>query len=384
MRRFQRQHGIEGSGEVDEATRVALRAVLTDSSSTREDGRSENSAGATALRATDPVACFRALDCADPLSVHDFQRSIGLPPSGDVEAETRGAMRAMRAWLAVDPLDDAAVRSFQADRDLPADGVIGDRTRSAIGDVRSDPARAASDAAASSEPDPFDGQSVRAFQRERGLADDGVIGEQTRDAILWEREHELDVDPASPAAIRAFQRSHRLREDGVLGPDTQAAMRAARSEREPADPKARSDRYGAAGGQEPLFDPADAEQIRRFQREHGLEPDGVLGEATQTAIRSVRAERRALREAHSQREDREPLAARALSLVVGFGRFWYDFVIGDDWLAAFGVVAMIAGAYGILQTAAPAFWLGPVAISTTALLTIVRALRRRAQQLQAA
>jgi hypothetical protein len=65
-------------------------------------------------------------------------------------------------------------------------------------------------------------------------------------------------------------------------------------------------------------------------------------------------------------------------LIVSFGRFWYDFIIGDDWVAAAGVLVMLGGAYGLLQVGIPAFWFGPVAILLTALVTVRRGLRRRA------
>ncbi len=45
--------------------------------------------------------------------------------------------------------------------------------------------------------------------------------------------------------------------------------------------------------------------------------------------------------------------------LVAFGRFWYDFVIGDDWRIAAGVVAVLAaGAVAVVagvpsQVAAP-------------------------------
>jgi hypothetical protein len=32
-----------------------------------------------------------------------------------------------------------------------------------------------------------------------------------------------------------------------------------------------------------------------------------------------------------------------VSFVVGFGRFWWDFVIGDDWRIAAGVAVVLAG-----------------------------------------
>ena len=70
--------------------------------------------------------------------------------------------------------------------------------------------------------------------------------------------------------------------------------------------------------------------------------------------------------------------SRAWDLLVGFARFWYGFIIGDDWLAAAGVVVMIAGAYGLLRLGVQAWWFGPVAILATATYTIRRALYRRA------
>ena len=63
-------------------------------------------------------------------------------------------------------------------------------------------------------------------------------------------------------------------------------------------------------------------------------------------------------------------------LIVGFGRFWYGFVIGDDWMAAAGVMVMVGGAYGLLQAGVAAWWFGPVAILATATYTIRRALYR--------
>lgn len=67
---------------------------------------------------------------------------------------------------------------------------------------------------------------------------------------------------------------------------------------------------------------------------------------------------------------------RLWELIAGFGRFWYGFVIGDDWVAAAGVVIMLAGAYGLLRAGIIAYWFGPVAILITALITVRRALRR--------
>ncbi len=62
--------------------------------------------------------------------------------------------------------------------------------------------------------------------------------------------------------------------------------------------------------------------------------------------------------------------------IVGFARFWYDFIIGDDWLAAAGVLVMIGGVYGLLRIGVTAFWFGPAIILATVSMTIRRALHR--------
>ena len=51
-----------------------------------------------------------------------------------------------------------------------------------------------------------------------------------------------------------------------------------------------------------------------------------------------------------------------------FARFWWDFVIGDDWVAAAGVVVAIA------VTAAPGFgWLLPLAVVLVLYVSLRRA-----------
>ena len=67
---------------------------------------------------------------------------------------------------------------------------------------------------------------------------------------------------------------------------------------------------------------------------------------------------------------------RSWELVKAFGRFWYGFIIGDDWTAAAGVVVLILGTYGVLALGMPAWWFGPVVVVATAALTIRRELTR--------
>jgi len=59
----------------------------------------------------------------------------------------------------------------------------------------------------------------------------------------------------------------------------------------------------------------------------------------------------------------------------GFGRFWWDFVIGDDWLVAVLVGAGI-GATAILAAAhVAAWWLLPLAVLLVLWLSLRRAIR---------
>ena len=46
-----------------------------------------------------------------------------------------------------------------------------------------------------------------------------------------------------------------------------------------------------------------------------------------------------------------------------FGAFWYDFVIGDDWRVAVGVVLALAATYGLHRAKLPAWWVMPVVVA---------------------
>jgi len=56
-----------------------------------------------------------------------------------------------------------------------------------------------------------------------------------------------------------------------------------------------------------------------------------------------------------------------------FGAFWYDFVIGDDWLVAAGVVAGLAGTYGLYRAGVTAWWLLPLLLVILLPLSLQRA-----------
>jgi hypothetical protein len=59
-----------------------------------------------------------------------------------------------------------------------------------------------------------------------------------------------------------------------------------------------------------------------------------------------------------------------------FAAFWYDFVVGDDWLIAAGVVLGLALTYGLSRTSVPAWWLLPLFLVLLLPLSLWRATRR--------
>ena len=61
--------------------------------------------------------------------------------------------------------------------------------------------------------------------------------------------------------------------------------------------------------------------------------------------------------------------------LVGFGRFWWDFVIGDDWLAAVLVAIAIGVTAAVANDGVTAWWLMPVAVPLILWLSLRRAIR---------
>jgi len=62
--------------------------------------------------------------------------------------------------------------------------------------------------------------------------------------------------------------------------------------------------------------------------------------------------------------------------VRAFGRFWYDFVVGDDWRIAVGVVAALAITYAVSTTGISAWWVLPAAVAVILPASLWRATRR--------
>ena len=60
-----------------------------------------------------------------------------------------------------------------------------------------------------------------------------------------------------------------------------------------------------------------------------------------------------------------------------FGRFWYDFIIGDDWRVALGVTTAIALLYVVAHQGMNWWWLLPVAVAALLAVSLNNASRAR-------
>ena len=65
-----------------------------------------------------------------------------------------------------------------------------------------------------------------------------------------------------------------------------------------------------------------------------------------------------------------------LSRVKAFGAFWYDFIIGDDWRVAVGVVAALAITWALSRSTVPAWWVAPVSVGLLLPYSLWRAARK--------
>jgi len=60
-----------------------------------------------------------------------------------------------------------------------------------------------------------------------------------------------------------------------------------------------------------------------------------------------------------------------------FGAFWYDFVVGDDWRVAVGVVVAFAITAAVSTTTVSAWWIVPLAVVVLLAYSLWRAVRQQ-------
>jgi hypothetical protein len=69
-----------------------------------------------------------------------------------------------------------------------------------------------------------------------------------------------------------------------------------------------------------------------------------------------------------------------MRLLRAFAAFWYDFIVGDDWVVAVGVVLALAATAGLVHAGIAAWWLLPIAVLALLGLSLMRAARKAAPQ----
>ena len=67
---------------------------------------------------------------------------------------------------------------------------------------------------------------------------------------------------------------------------------------------------------------------------------------------------------------------RIWSWIVGFGRFWYHFIIGDDWTVAVAVAAGLILTWILNSAHIVAWWLVPLIVVTMLGLSLRRASKK--------
>ena len=65
-----------------------------------------------------------------------------------------------------------------------------------------------------------------------------------------------------------------------------------------------------------------------------------------------------------------------MSYVKAFLMFWYDFIIGDDWVIALGVVLALIGTHLLIRTEVNAWWLMPIAVILLLSVSLYRGARK--------
>jgi hypothetical protein len=61
--------------------------------------------------------------------------------------------------------------------------------------------------------------------------------------------------------------------------------------------------------------------------------------------------------------------------VAAFLRFWYDFIVGDDWRVAVGIAVALGATALLADDGVSAWWLMPIAVVVVMALSLRRAIR---------
>ena len=60
-----------------------------------------------------------------------------------------------------------------------------------------------------------------------------------------------------------------------------------------------------------------------------------------------------------------------------FGRFWWNFIVGDDWRVAVGLAVALGVTYLLAHNGVDAWWLLPAGVALVLAVSLRRSLRTR-------
>ncbi len=61
-----------------------------------------------------------------------------------------------------------------------------------------------------------------------------------------------------------------------------------------------------------------------------------------------------------------------MKVITGFFQFWYDFIVGDDWTVAVGVIAALLVTWLLTHASVNAWWLLPIVVAVGLFLSVWR------------
>jgi membrane protein implicated in regulation of membrane protease activity len=66
-----------------------------------------------------------------------------------------------------------------------------------------------------------------------------------------------------------------------------------------------------------------------------------------------------------------------MKYIKAFLLFWYDFIVGDDWVIAVGIVLALLGTHQLAHSGINAWWLLPIAVVILLAISLWRLTRSR-------
>ncbi|MDH6108307.1 hypothetical protein P3T36_004228 [Kitasatospora sp. MAP12-15] len=64
-----------------------------------------------------------------------------------------------------------------------------------------------------------------------------------------------------------------------------------------------------------------------------------------------------------------------MTWIRSFAMFWYDFIVGDDWRVAVGVVAGLGATAGLVHAGVNAWWLLPAVVAVLLGVSVRRVMK---------